>query len=39
VDLFTNITGTDQDPEIERLVKVARKALREKFVEADMGII
>ncbi|MBG0779083.1 MAG: lactate utilization protein, partial [Desulfotignum balticum] len=37
-DLFTNITGTDQDPEIKRLVKVARKALREKFVEADMGI-
>jgi len=37
-DLFTDVTGTDQDPEIERLVKVARKELREKFVEADMGI-
>jgi iron-sulfur cluster protein len=37
-DLFTDVTGTDQDPEIERLVKVARKALREKFVQADMGI-
>ena len=37
-DLFTDVTGTDQAPEIERLVKVARKELREKFVEADMGI-
>ncbi len=37
-DLFTDVTGTGQDPEIERLVKVARKALREKFVQADMGI-
>ncbi|MEX1302881.1 MAG: L-lactate dehydrogenase (quinone) large subunit LdhH [Desulfotignum sp.] len=37
-DLFTDVTGTAQDPEIERLVKVARKELREKFVEADMGI-
>ncbi|HKK99589.1 MAG TPA: LUD domain-containing protein [Desulfotignum sp.] len=37
-DLFSDVTGTDQDAEIERLVKVARKELREKFVQADMGI-
>ena len=37
-DLFTDVTGKDQDAEIERLVKVARKELREKFVDADMGI-
>ncbi|MGM0394222.1 MAG: L-lactate dehydrogenase (quinone) large subunit LdhH [Thermodesulfobacteriota bacterium] len=37
-DLFSDVTGTDQDAEIDRLVKVARKELREKFVEADMGI-
>jgi iron-sulfur cluster protein len=37
-DLFSDVTGADQDPEIERLVKVARKELREKFVQADMGI-
>jgi iron-sulfur cluster protein len=37
-DLFSDVTGTDQDAEIDRLVKVARKELREKFVQADMGI-
>jgi iron-sulfur cluster protein len=37
-DLFSDVTGTDQDAEIDRLVKVARKELREKFVLADMGI-
>jgi iron-sulfur cluster protein len=37
-DLFSDVTGTAQDAEIERLVKVARKELREKFVQADMGI-
>lgn len=37
-DLFSDVTGKDQDAEIDRLVKVARKELREKFVEADMGI-
>lgn len=37
-DLFTDVTGTKQEPDIEKLVKVARRELREKFVEADMGI-
>ena len=37
-DLFTTVTGTEQDAEIQRLVKVARRELREKFVQADMGI-
>ncbi|MGD9018558.1 MAG: LUD domain-containing protein, partial [Desulfobacterales bacterium] len=37
-DLFTEVTGKSQDSEIERLVKVARRELRRKYVEADMGI-
>ena len=37
-DLFSTVTGAEQDAEIQRLVKVARKELREKFVQADMGI-
>ncbi len=37
-DLFTDVTGQQQDSEIERLVKVARRELRQKYVEADMGI-
>ncbi len=37
-DLFSDVTGAHQDPDIEKLVKVARRELREKFVEADMGI-
>ena len=37
-DLFSSVTGEIQDAEIEKLVKVARKELREKFLEADMGI-
>ena len=37
-DLFSSVTGTEQEAEIQRLVKVARKELREKFVTADMGI-
>jgi iron-sulfur cluster protein len=37
-DLFSDVTGKAQDAEIQRLVKVARKELREKFVQADMGI-
>ena len=37
-DLFSSVTGENQDAEIERLVKVARQELREKFLEADMGI-
>lgn len=37
-DLFTDVTGAHQEPDIEKLVKVARRELREKFVHADMGI-
>jgi iron-sulfur cluster protein len=37
-DLFGDVTGKAQDAEIERLVKVARRELRQKYVEADMGI-
>jgi iron-sulfur cluster protein len=37
-DLFTQVTGKEQDSEIEKLVKVARRELRSKYVEADMGI-
>jgi len=37
-DLFSTVTGTAQDAEIQSLVKLARKELREKFATADMGI-
>ncbi len=37
-DLFSDVTGETQDSEIEKLVKVARRELREKYIEADMGI-
>ena len=37
-DLFSEVTRARQDAEIERLVKVARRELRARFVEADMGI-
>jgi len=37
-DLFTEVTGHKQESEIERLVKVARRELRQKYVAADMGI-
>ncbi len=37
-DLFSEVTRQKQDAEIERLVKVARRELRTKYVEADMGI-
>jgi iron-sulfur cluster protein len=37
-DLFSDVTGQKQESDIERLVKVARRELREKFVAADMGI-
>lgn len=37
--LFTKVTGETQDPEdIQKLVKVARRELRQKFLQADMGI-
>jgi len=37
-DLFSDVTGAKQEDDIEKLVKVARRELRQKFVEADMGI-
>ena len=37
-DLFSDVTGKRQDSEIQRLVKVARRELRQRFVEADMGV-
>lgn len=37
-ELFSDVTQQDQDPEIEKLVKVARRQLRKKYIEADMGI-
>ena len=37
-DLFSDVTGKKQHSEIERLVKVARRELRQKYVEADMGV-
>lgn len=37
-DTFTEATKQKQDHDIEKLVKVARRELRAKFVEADMGI-
>lgn len=37
-DLFTDVTKHKQDSDIQKLVKVARRELRVKFMEADMGI-
>lgn len=37
-DLFGDVTGKPQEGDIERLVKVARRELRRKYIEADMGI-
>lgn len=37
-DLFTKETKVQQSTDIQALVKVARKELREKFFAADMGI-
>jgi iron-sulfur cluster protein len=37
-DLFTDVTGSRQSDDIQRLVKVARRELRRRFIEADMGI-
>ena len=37
-DLFTDVTGKKQDADIDKLVKVARRELRQKYIEADMGI-
>lgn len=37
-DLFSDVTGERQQADIDMLVKVARKELRQKYFEADMGI-
>lgn len=37
-DLFTEVTRQEQSTDIQRLVKVARRELRQKYAEADMGI-
>ncbi|WP_432736981.1 L-lactate dehydrogenase (quinone) large subunit LdhH [Maridesulfovibrio sp. FT414] len=37
-DLFSQVTGQKQGDDIQKLVKVARRELRQKFVDADMGI-
>jgi len=37
-DLFTEVTQQKQEVDIQRLVKVARRELRQHFVTADMGI-
>lgn len=37
-DLFSKVTGKQQESDIEKLVKVARRELRSKYVNADMGI-
>lgn len=37
-ELFSGATGQEQDPEIAKLVQVARRELRQAFVDADMGI-
>lgn len=37
-DLFGQVTGEAQAPDIAGLVRVARRALRQKFLDADMGI-
>ena len=37
-DLFSDVTGTKQEGDIQKLVKVARRELRAKYVQADMGI-
>lgn len=37
-DVFSEATGQEQSSDIGKLVKVARHELRDKFIEADMGI-
>ncbi len=37
-DLFSEVTGAKQEGDIQKLVKVARRELRAKYVQADMGI-
>ncbi|MFW5838217.1 MAG: LUD domain-containing protein, partial [Desulfovibrionaceae bacterium] len=37
-ELFSGVTGRELEPEVEQLVKVARRELRRRFAEADMGV-
>ncbi|NJB68586.1 iron-sulfur cluster protein [Desulfobaculum xiamenense] len=37
-DLFSEVTGQQQESDIQKLVKVARRELRRHYAEADMGI-
>lgn len=37
-DLFSEVTGREEDEEIEKLVKVARNQMRRKFAEGELGI-
>jgi L-lactate dehydrogenase complex protein LldF len=37
-ELFSKVTGEQQDADVAKLVKVARERLREAFINADMGI-
>jgi len=37
-DLFSDVTGVKQEGDIQKLVKVARRELRAKYAQADMGI-
>lgn len=37
-ELFSKVTGQEQDADVAKLVKVARERLREAFINADMGI-
>ncbi len=35
---FSKVTGKTEDDDVDNLVKVAREELRQKFIEADMGM-
>ncbi len=37
-DDFSKVTGAKEDHDVDHLIKVARKTLRSKFIDADMGI-
>ncbi len=37
-DLFSDITGKQEDEDISKLVKVARNQMRQKFAQGEMGI-
>ncbi len=37
-DLFRGVTGKEQDTDVHKLVKVARRELRKEYAQADMGI-